>query len=175
MLKKAVKFSMDYLIILSSIISLLINICSQLLIFRYIPRLALLKSIFLGFSMGFLGLFMLEFYYFKISSYNFFTNFIIYSALGYCYFNFVTLGETARRIRLLTELYNVKEGLSISELMERYNSKHMIELRINRLLYNGQIIERNGRYYIGNPIILLITKIIVMMKLIFLGKKSEFD
>ena len=40
---------------------------------------------------------------------------------------------------------------------------------------SGQIICKNNRYYVGKPVILFIAKIIIMMKIIILGKKSEFD
>ena len=94
--------------------------------------------------------------------------------MGYCYFNYINLGETARRIRILREIYDSKEGLSMEEILKRYNAKEIIERRIKRLLKNRQIIYKDGKYYIGKPIMLVIAKIIVIMKVILLGKKSEF-
>ena len=96
-------------------------------------------------------------------------------SLEYCYFNFINLGETARRIRILRELYDSKKGLSMAEILERYNAKNIVEKRLSRLINHGQIIDKNDKYYIGNPIMLLIARIIVTMKLILLGKKSEFE
>jgi hypothetical protein len=104
-----------------------------------------------------------------------FANAFTYSALGYCYFHFINLGETARRIRILRELYDSKNGLSKDEILSKYNAHQIISKRIERLVNNGQIIFKDGRYYIGHPMMLLIAKIIVMMKCMVLGKKSEFD
>jgi hypothetical protein len=103
------------------------------------------------------------------------TNFLIYAALGYCYFHFINLGETARRIRILRELYEAPDGLPLEGILERYNAKHIVEMRLRRLIHNGQIVERDGRYYIGSPVMLLIARSITLLKVVILKKKSEFD
>ena len=102
-------------------------------------------------------------------------NLLIYAALGYCDVHFINLGETARRIRILRELYETPEGLSQEEILKHYNAKHVVDMRLRRLLGNGQIIERQGRYYIGSPVMLFIAKSITALKFVILGKRSEFD
>ncbi|MDD5465380.1 MAG: hypothetical protein PHP73_03450 [Candidatus Omnitrophica bacterium] len=104
-----------------------------------------------------------------------FVNLIIYFCLSYCYFNFINMGETARRIRLLRELGEAPAGLTKGDILKRYNAQEIINIRINRLMNNSQIVLRNGRYYVGSPVMLFISKAIVLMKLVVLGKKSEFD
>jgi hypothetical protein len=106
--------------------------------------------------------------------FSFLSNLIVYSCLGFCYFNFITLGETARRIRLLRELTESPKGLTLGEIDQRYNAKIIIQNRINRLLNNKQVILKNDRYFIGNPTVLMISKIFILLKIIFLAKKSEF-
>lgn len=164
------------------IICLTVNVLVQVISFRYIANLKLLKSIFTGYAVGLATIFILELYVFFIPSIpvkDFFSilavNIITYSSLSYCYFHFLNLGETARRIRILMEIYDSKDGLSMDEILIRYNAKEIIERRINRLINSGQVIYKDGRYFIGNPIMLLMSKIIIAMKLILLGKKSEFD
>jgi hypothetical protein len=139
-------------------------------------------SVFLGFFAGFVSVFIIESYILfarNISFIDFFmfliVNSIIYASLGYCYFHFINLGETARRIRILREIYDSKDGLSMEETLQRYNAKEIVEKRISRLVNNGQILYKNGRYHIGSPLMLLITRIIVAMKLLLLGRRSEFD
>ena len=85
------------------------------------------------------------------------------------------MGETARRIRLLRELCDSSDGLSKEGILDRYNAKEIIDIRMKRLLGNGQVVLRNGSYFIGNPTMLFFSGIIVFMKLLILGKKSEFD
>jgi len=106
----------------------------------------------------------------------FITNFLIYFSLSYCYFHFVNLGETGRRIRILIELYNSKDGLSMEEILKIYNAKIILKKRFTRLVNHGQIKIKNNKYYIvNNSFMLIISKLMVGMKLLLLGKKSEFD
>lgn len=173
---------MFHLHILTPIAGLIINVITQVVSFRCNPSFGLLKSEYLGFTIGVLNIFIFDFYFFSISemSANDFigiitANLIIYSALGYCYFHFINLGETARRIRILREIYDAEDGLSLEEMLQKYNAKEIVEKRVSRLINNRQILYKNGRYYIGSPIVLMIARIIVAMKLLLLGKRSEFD
>jgi len=95
--------------------------------------------------------------------------------LSYCYFHFINLCLTARRIRLVRDIYKSANGLTISEILERYNAKSMIQIRLKRLLASGQIVFLNGKYYVGKPIVLFAAKCMVALKQLFLGKKSEYD
>lgn len=136
----------------------------------------------MGFACGLLAVLSIETAYYYTSKFTLMDSLgqlslstISYIFLGYCYFHFVNLGETARRIRILRELYDSKDGLSINEILKRYDANKIIEMRIDRLASNGQIVLKNGRYYIDNPAMLFMTKIIITMKLIVLGKRSEFN
>ena len=63
----------------------------------------------------------------------------------------------------------------MDELLERYNASIIINVRLKRMVNKNQIVLRDGRYYIGKPIMLYMAKAVVMMKLFLLGKKSEFN
>ena len=172
----------SYLHVLNPVLGLMINVIVQVICFRFVQGVGLLKTVFLGFFVGILSVFMIEFYiFFETSAHvtDFFmmftANFVTHASLGYCYFHFINLGETARRIRILREIYDSKDGLTMEEILQKYNSKEIVDKRIGRLINNGQVLYKNGRYYIGNPTMLIITKIIVAMKLLLLGRRSEFD
>ena len=100
---------------------------------------------------------------------------VTYIALGYCYFHFINLGETARRVRIAIELWESEIGLSMDEILKRYNALMIINVRLQRMISNKQIVHRDGRYYIAKPIMLYLAKAIVIMKLILLNKRSEFS
>ena len=150
--------------------------------FRTSSNIGLLNSLFLGFISGVLLLSILEL---RISLTGlipaketialFIAHLITYVSMGYCYFHFVNLSETARRIRILRELRDSPEGLDLDQLLARYNARDIIERRIQRLIKNGQIILKNDKYYIAKPVMLLIANILLVLKWIILGKKSEFD
>lgn len=159
------------------VISFILNVICQIFCARYIKSLGLLKSIFFGCIFGLIIIFAIVFIYLsdRVNLSQIIYSIVNYGALSYCYFHFINLGETARRIRLLRELIDSKDGLSVQEILERYNAKEIIEKRLGRLIKSGQIIFRDGRYYIGKPIMLLIANIIISLKLIILGRKSEFE
>src|SRR3989338_716260 len=115
-------------------ICLLVNVLTQVLVFRYFPKVGLLKSEYLGFAIGFLSILLFQFYVFSLPPILIkdfiaisMVNLISYSLLGYCYFHFVNLGETARRIRILFELYEAGDGLGMGEIINRYNANEIIE------------------------------------------------
>ena len=51
----------------------------------------------------------------------------------------------------------------------------MFENRIKRLIDNGQLVLQNGRFYIKSNFLAAVAKAIVMLKLMIIGKRSEFD
>jgi len=170
-------------LVLSPIFGLVLNIILQILSHRFVSRLGLLRSIFLGFGIGFVfvvGWEILRFnqgYYYGVEDFWAIlgVNAITYGFLGYCYYSVIGLGETARRIRLLKDLYVAPEGLSQKEILARYSAKDMVDMRLGRLIHNGQVKVVDGRYFIGKPLMLFLAKFAIFMKLMVLGKRSEFD
>ncbi len=150
--------------ILAPFTALAANAFIQVAVFRFFPKTGLLRSLFLGFICGFLALFLIE------PGAVLPVDPVIYILLGYCYFHFVNMGETARRIRILLELKGSRTGLSLEEILERYNSRDIIECRLARLVNNGQVICKNGRYYIGNPAMLTIARFLAVAKHAVFGK-----
>jgi hypothetical protein len=164
------------------IIGLGANVVVQLLSVRLVPGLGVLRSVYAGFVIGGLSVLLTELHLSGDGSIQetdavlmIITNLIIYGSLGYCYFHFINLGITARRIRILRELYISGEGLSIDELLKRYNARDMVEKRLDRLLGSGQIVCKDDKYHIGKPVVLMMSKSIVALKLLILGKRSEFE
>ena len=169
-----------FVYVILPVICLLVNVFIQVLSFRLALKKRLLNSIFLGFFAGLCGLLAVEILYLNLFNSLFqhkltsaITNLIIYALLGYCYFHFVGLSETARRIRMLIELYQSKGGLTLDEILSRYNAGEILEKRISRLIGNGQLICRDGKYFIGRPIVLLIAGAAAFLKLLLLGRKRE--
>jgi len=168
----------DYLNTLTPLVCLTLNVAVQITSFRYITGLSLLNSVFFGFGIGFIGVLGIEAFMLlvlpaqaKDIAPTVLTDIIIYSVLGYCYFHFVNMGETARRLRILLELFYEKNGLSMQEIVMRYGAREIIEKRLARLIANGQIVSKNGSYYIGNPVMLTISTIMRWMRVIVFGKR----
>lgn len=173
---------MEYLYAILPIAALSLNVFLHILISRYLPKVNFLISVFAGFFTGLGALLCLDFLSSQYAGIALMdkagysvTGAITYLALGYCYFHFVNLGETARRIRLVRELEQSTTGLTLEEILQRYNAEEIISRRLKRLLNSGQIIIKDNRYCIKSPFMLLASKIMVFLKVLILGKKSEFD
>lgn len=161
------------------VICLLINVIVQVLCFRYFLKRRLLNSVYTGFIFGLAGLVIYEFFCFSRSGIALkefasiaAANLAAYCAFGYCYFHFINLGETARRIRIIRELYEAPEGLTETDVLKRYNAGEIIEKRLNRLINNGQIVFSQGKYCIGRKNMLFMTKAIITLKIITSSRKA---
>ncbi len=147
------------------IISLALNAFVQVISFKYFKGFGLLKSILLGFVSGLAG--------FLVMSGADITGLCIYILLGYCYFHFINMGQTARRIRILTELYNTPDGLSTEELLGRYDSAEVVRKRLDRLTGNGQLTLNCGRYYAKSSSMMFITKGLLLAKAVIMGNANK--
>ena len=164
------------------VFGLAVNVFVQILSYRWIPSLGLLKSVFLGFGAGMIYVLGADIFIVTQSTgesmsdfmSNVIANTLTCGVLGYCYFHFINLGETGRRIRIVRELLGA-DGLTMEELLRRYNTADMVEIRLARLLNSGQIVEHNGMLFIKSQFLLRASQIMVLMKKIILGKSSEFN
>lgn len=160
------------------IASFALNVFMQVASVKCFKGMGLLRSVFISFPCGFIVNVLLGAYLY--GSYGtgspdapgyLLASILTYACLGYCYFHFINMTETARRIRILTELQSAPAGLSMEEIMKRYSAGEIIEKRLSRLMNNGQIALVNDRFYAKNSSMAVITNIILFMKLIIFGKR----
>ena len=83
------------------------------------------------------------------------------------------MGVSSLRVRLLDELDQSVDGLTMSEILERYNSREIIKNRVEKLEKIGQLIRKDDRYFVGRSTALLMVKILELLKLIVLGRKPR--
>jgi hypothetical protein len=74
---------------------------------------------------------------------------IVYNALAYSYFHVFNMGETSRRIRVLSEIYTSRQ-LKTSEIASVYGANDILNLRLERLLSMKQV-KRSGSRYLPRP------------------------
>jgi len=94
-----------------------------------------------------------------------------YFALSYCYFHFVNMGETARRIRILREI-DEAGPLSLEELLGRYGGASVSAARISRLTAGGHLVFQDGKYRAGK-ILLFMALAVRALRRISHGEKSN--
>ena len=164
------------------ILGLLVNTLVQILVYRLIKSVGLLKSVVLGFVIGFATVMACAVAWYQAAMPDVMElmgqsalNLLAYVALGYCYFHFINLGETARRIRILREIQESKNGLTLEGILERYNALSIINVRLQRMISNKQIVLQEGHYYIGNPVMLYMAKTLIFLKWILLRRRSELE
>jgi len=165
------------------VLMLAANVTFQLVSIYLFRNLTILKSVIMGFLTGFSLMGWIEI---QISGQlgqdsgeflgNFLINAIAYICLSYCYFGFIGLVESARRTTILREIDRAGGYLSETEILRIRSGKKMAEFRMNRLISKGQIRKEEDRLYIqGKPIVLRMAQLVTLMKVVVLGKKSEFE
>jgi hypothetical protein len=77
---------------------------------------------------------------------------LVYNSLAYSYFHVFNMGETSRRIRVLSEIYASKQ-LKVSEISSVYGANDILDLRLERLLSMNQIKRSGDRYLLDNKLL----------------------
>ena len=85
---------------------------------------------------------------------------VVYNAIGYSYFHIFNMSETARRIRLLYELYLAGQ-LKSSDISSSYNPQDILLVRIDRLISMGQIKQADNRYMLDGYFLYYVAKVVV--------------
>jgi len=167
--------------LLIPLLSVLVNLLVQVFSFRYWKGSNYFLTIMLGFGVGLAAFIVMEtlFLWEDFSTDLLLTallvNTPIYICLAYCYYSFIQLGQTSIRIRLYAEIASKQDGLSAEEVAKEYSDDSLIAVRIQRLVESGDLIDRNGAFFIGRRRLPLIGDILFAAKRFLLGKTSEFD
>lgn len=85
----------------------------------------------------------------------------VFDALTYAYFHLFNMSETARRIRILYEIYlsgvMTQAGLELS-----YNPSVMLENRLDRLVAMRQLRRKGNLYLLDNKLIYRVSSIVAL-------------
>lgn len=162
--------------------ALALNVAVQVGAFRAMPRVGLLRSEVVGFAAGLAGLVCVHAGV-RLAAGSaaevagpLAANLVTYGALGYCYFHFGNLGETARRVRIVREIYEAGErGLTMEEILRCYDAREIFDRRLARLTGAGQIVLRDGHYRIASPVLTLMARGVLFLKVLLLRTASEFE
>ncbi len=170
-----------FLIVASPFAALVVNMLSQVFLLRRSAGAHYMRSMLAGFSSGAIALCIAEIF---ISPHppslldciaEFAVRTLSYGGLSYCYFHFVNLGQSSIRVRIYSDLADNPLGLEIETLKQAYNESTLVVSRLQRLTSSGDIIERNGIYFVGKYRLVVVARILFFAKQLILGKKSEFN
>ncbi len=164
------------------IAALAINMAVQIVGFRLRRGCHFFRSVVEGFFFGGVGLLIIEALLIIADQTRgdsvamaLLVNLPTYLALSYCYYSFVQLGQTSIRLRMYSEIASRASGVTIEEMEREYDESALTDMRLRRLIESGDILEKDGRYFIGRRRLLVVVHIIFAAKHILLGKKSEFE
>jgi hypothetical protein len=166
--------------IFAPIVALAVNVVVQIVAFRLRRGRQFFQSVVLGFAVGLLALLVLQAIFppgataIDAWSNALLVNVPIYGALSYCFFNFANLGQSSIRVRIYARIANQTGGVSAAELAADYNEASLMNMRLQRLVESGDIVLRDGRYFLGRQRFVPIAHTIFSIKRFVLGKTSEF-
>jgi hypothetical protein len=100
-------------------------------------------------------------------------NLVSTAALGYGYFQFVSLNVNSLRIRVLKEIVLAGGTKPADNLLALYDAGDIIRVRLDRLTRAGDLVKRDERYYSGRPFFLTAGKLIEFAKYVVLGRGSR--
>ncbi|MEY2498944.1 MAG: hypothetical protein QOD12_2500 [Verrucomicrobiota bacterium] len=166
--------------VLAPVAALAVNVLGQIVVFRLHHGRHFLRSIVVGFALGGTVLMIAQCIYplssdsFESWPEAFLVNVPCYAALSYCFFNFANLGQSSIRVRIYARVAARSDGVSVAEIARNYNEAMLMELRLQRLVESGDLVLRDGRYFLGRARFVPIAKVIFWIKRLVLGKVSEF-
>ncbi len=152
----------------SPVAGLAVDVAAQVAWHRV--RGGLLKSVVAGFILGLLATLYLDAW--ALAGFRggdpwvLLANGLIFCALGYGYFHFVNLGETARRIRILLEIRADGGSLSQERILLAYNARAMVDARLQRLVGKRQVMERDGRLFVRPSFLLFAVRVMAFFRVI---------
>lgn len=102
-------------------------------------------------------------------------SFLTFGALSYCYSNFVNLGFSSLRIRVLKEICREGGCSDMGALRARYGSEAILERRIARLVEWGQLRVSGGRYHAVPGFFLHLARAFTVLKKLLLGRGFRYE
>jgi hypothetical protein len=167
--------------VIAPVAALAINVLGQIVIVRLQHGRHFLRSIAMGFLLGGVALLIAQCLYppggdpIEAWSKALLVNLPTYAALSYCFFTFANLGQSSIRVRIYAKAAARADGVSVSEIARDYNEPMLMEMRLQRLVESGDLVLRDGRYFLGRKRFVPVARVIFWIKRLILGKVSEFE
>lgn len=99
-------------------------------------------------------------------------NIVLFVCCWYFYFHYINIGEASLRIRILREVA-ASSGCLPESLLAAYNTRVVVQARMERLVADGQLLHSAGRYHAGKPRMVLVAKAFAALRWLLLGKVSS--
>ena len=172
----------DYYQTAIPVIALLVGVAVQVSVARLDPRTGYLRSLFACVGAGLISVFALEGGAYPFTSAPWqeaaavmLVNTATFAALVCCYLMFFVMScRSSVRVQLFRELQRSGGGLSLEQLLARYNQRTLVEMRLERLLRRRQLVLRDGRYFLNSPALRLLAAVVRGARMLVIGEDAEF-
>lgn len=98
---------------------------------------------------------------------------LTYACFGFIFFNMISANISSLRVRMLKEyLARGPAPLADAELYAKYPAADMVSARLARLEAGGQILARDGRYYLRGRGVAMIGAFFAGLRSLLLGNRA---
>jgi hypothetical protein len=143
-----------------------VNMVALIVWFRAFRASGLYRAMLAGFVLGTATLIISSIPFIDRSIFWHALNLTIYLSFSGTYFHWCNMGETARRIRLITELGASQDGMTRIELLARYSGKEIVDRRLERMVESQQLRQIGQRYQMDNGSFLVMARVVALFKLL---------
>ena len=169
---------MQLIELLIPVIALSIMPLAHIIVFRVTPINSIITSFLIAFVTGLLLIvlspFLLVNEFWQYLAENLLADLIIYTGVSFGYFNVVNVGYASIRIKLLSDIFNNNQGLTLKELKQSYSARSISELRLQRLVLNHHRFENNKIYTLGKrKYQLYLGKLYLFLRAVIIGRKKQ--
>ncbi len=88
---------------------------------------------------------------------------ITYTCIAYSYFHVFNMTETARRIRILSEIDRAG-GLSRDQIIAKYGTSDILQVRLDRLVQLNELELKEGRYVLKGKVLHLASSVVMVWR-----------
>jgi hypothetical protein len=96
-----------------------------------------------------------------------------YVAFAFGYWAFLNVNISGLRVRTLREVLHAPDGISRTELMERYSSKEYLSRRLERLQRGNQLSHRGGRWRLEKKTLLVVARLMEAARALALPARAH--
>ncbi len=90
---------------------------------------------------------------------------VVYNGFAFAYFQILNMSETARRIRMLIEIWHNGGEMAQEKLIGAYTPETMVRVRLDRLICWGQVSkDENGLYRVKGKFLLIAAYLVEWIK-----------
>jgi hypothetical protein len=165
--------------LIASPIVLLLSVLLHITIYRISNKLTVVMAELYSFIICLLILIIIEFFYYTYFAISLneinpvidiLLNILIFSCLSFIYFALINIGETSLRIQILQIIKGSPNGVELEKITILYNNKSLVNIRLDRMIHNQQVIQKEEKYILGKSRLIYIAHFCELLKKLFLKK-----